>query len=176
MQLTVPGVYWEFTVARAESPEGPFDHQGFEYIGCTKGCEWFDRDLEPGETYWFSFDLLARDGTRMKAGPTPVTIPKVSEGALSCLCSPNPFAGEMTLSFRIPAKLASDGEVGTRVRIHDLSGRTVRTLFEGDLGRGVESVTWDGRDTAGRELRSGVYFYAVQAGSARETGRLLKLR
>jgi len=41
-------------------------------------------------------------------------------------------------------------------------------------GRG--SVRWDGRDTAGKTVGAGLYFYAVEAGSGRGTGRMTLVR
>lgn len=56
---------------------------------------------------------------------------------------PNPFVTQTSLS--LP-------ENAGRVRIFDLAGRAVRTL------EATSSLTWDGRDDAGRALGSGVYW------------------
>lgn len=56
---------------------------------------------------------------------------------------PNPFSTQTRLS--LP-------ENAGRVRIFDLAGRAVRTL------EAASSLTWDGRDDAGRALANGVYW------------------
>lgn len=49
------------------------------------------------------------------------------------------------------------------LRIYDVGGRLVKTLVEGPQPAGEESVTWNGRDDAGRPVASGVYFYRLTA-------------
>jgi hypothetical protein len=176
VELNVPGVYWDYTVERATHPDGPYEFLGYEYIGCTESCQWLDYESEPGDTYWYRLELNARDGRDLIVYSSQVSVPQVPGGKLGCSCSPNPFPLETALRFRIPAALTQDGAVWTEVTIHDAAGRVVRNLHSGELGRGWHDLLWDGSDRQGRDLRSGVYFYAVQAGKMRETGRLLKLR
>lgn len=176
IELNVPGIYWDYSVKRAGSPDGPFEEQDYNYIGCTEACQWLDHEAEPGDTYWYQFDLLARDGTEVTVVSPAVAIPGLEGGKFGCNCTPNPFRDQTSLSFRIPASLTGEGSVAARVTIHDATGRVLRTLHDGEFGRGWQTVPWDGRDDAGREVHSGVYFYAVAAGNIRETGRFLKLR
>jgi len=44
-----------------------------------------------------------------------------------------------------------------RLAVYDLSGRLIRTLVDGQLGPGVHTAAWDGRDGAGRAVASGIY-------------------
>jgi flagellar hook assembly protein FlgD len=56
-----------------------------------------------------------------------------------------------------------------RVSVFDVVGRRVRTLVEGVSSAGVNRVTWDARDDAGRPVGSGVYFvrFASDGGTRR---------
>jgi flagellar hook assembly protein FlgD len=56
------------------------------------------------------------------------------------------------------------------VRVYDITGQEVRTVFEGELGAGFGSVQWDGRSNAGTTLASGVYFYRIQAVAIQGSG------
>lgn len=47
------------------------------------------------------------------------------------------------------------------VRVFDLAGRRVRTLFAGEQGGGSFSVEWDGADAAGRRVPPGIYLFRV---------------
>jgi len=47
------------------------------------------------------------------------------------------------------------------VRIHDLSGTLLRTLFVGEQGGGSFAAEWDGRDEAGQMAPPGIYLYRV---------------
>ncbi len=68
--------------------------------------------------------------------------------------SPNPLLGG---TGRIQFTL--EREANATVRIFDVGGRLVKELFNGLGTEGINTVHWDGTDTAGRQVSSGVYFY-----------------
>lgn len=76
---------------------------------------------------------------------------------------PNPFNPATTFRF----ELHHAGEV--RLEILDLRGRRLRTLLDGVRPAGVNEVTWDGRDAAGRPLPAGVYVYRLRAAGLQYT-------
>ena len=55
------------------------------------------------------------------------------------------------------------------IRIHDVSGRVVRSL---QVPPGATGVHWDGRDAGGLPAAAGVYFARAEAGAQRVTARL----
>lgn len=87
--------------------------------------------------------------------------------------TPNPFggsaAGATTLRFTLPVA----AEV--RLEVYDALGRRVTTLLEGRQAAGEGSVTWDGRDAAGRPVGAGLYFYRLGALGQRVTAKGLRL-
>jgi len=58
----------------------------------------------------------------------------------------------------------------------DVAGGRVRSLVDGVLPAGLHQAGWDGRDDAGREVASGVYFYRMRASGRSETRRMLLLK
>jgi steroid delta-isomerase-like uncharacterized protein len=76
---------------------------------------------------------------------------------------PNPFNPETW----IPFHLKSDASVS--VRIYSISGQLIRTLDLGHRDAGIyvsrsKAAYWDGKNEAGEEVASGVYFYSITAG------------
>lgn len=62
------------------------------------------------------------------------------------------------IEFRIP-------EFGfVELRIFDITGRLVRTLFNGELAAGDHASLWNGTDDAGQRVASGIYFYRLNVG------------
>ena len=59
--------------------------------------------------------------------------------------------------------------------IFDAAGRAVHEL-RGDLAAGVHGLVWDGRVNDGRRASPGLYFYRVEAGAYRTTGKMTLLR
>jgi hypothetical protein len=67
---------------------------------------------------------------------------------------------------RLDFSLPSDGAV--TLTIHDLSGRTVRTLVRNGRGADGAGAAWDLRDDAGRAVPAGLYLARL----ARKDGRV----
>jgi PKD repeat protein len=90
---------------------------------------------------------------------------------LAATVSPSPMRGRGVFSIRT----AQAGALS--IRLFDTSGRLVRALPDVPLpAGGYRDITFDGRDSHGRELRSGVYFYRVEALEGAVTGRLVLVR
>jgi len=83
---------------------------------------------------------------------------------------PNPFRSALAIRY----SLSATGRAS--VRICDLAGRVVRTLFNSEQQPGRYSVTWNGADDRGRELARGIYFCRFTAGDHRATEKLVLQR
>lgn len=86
---------------------------------------------------------------------------------------PNPFNPTTTIAYDIPA---GAGAVKVRLTVYDVAGRVVRHLVNRDNGPGRYAVVWNGRDDQGGQVATGVYFYRLDAGSFRETRKMLLLK
>ncbi|MCH7761338.1 T9SS type A sorting domain-containing protein [candidate division TA06 bacterium] len=104
-------------------------------------------------------------GVEEEPGSSPPRIPH-----LLAQNHPNPFSRMTTIDYH----LSVPGEIS--LRIFDLSGQLVKTLFEGVGGAGTQRVTWDGRDERGRAVSTGVYFYRLKAGDFTSTRKLILFR
>ncbi len=76
---------------------------------------------------------------------------------------PNPFNPTTTIRYGLP-KDAS----GVELVIYNILGQRVRTIEQGNEGKGYHEVVWDGRNSNGVSVASGVYFcqFRVQDGNA----------
>jgi Tol biopolymer transport system component len=80
---------------------------------------------------------------------------------------PNPFNPSTTISFNLPA-------AGTAsLAVYDITGRKVRDLMNGSLTRGAHSAVWDGRDSAGRSVSTGIYLSRLTMNGKSATNRML---
>lgn len=69
---------------------------------------------------------------------------------------PNPFNPRVTLEYALSAAGPVD------ISVYDMRGRKVRQLLRQSSGQARGSLTWDGRNDAGQQLSSGVYFVMVR--------------
>jgi len=88
---------------------------------------------------------------------------------------PNPFNPETW----IPFQLADDAHV--TISIYDASGKVIRVIDLGEQPAGFytskeTAAYWDGRNTNGEVVASGVYFYAIRAGKLFATKKMIILR
>jgi hypothetical protein len=88
---------------------------------------------------------------------------------------PNPFNPDTW----IPYELAEDSEVF--INIYNVFGQLVRRLDLGYCPTGVyysrsDAAHWDGRNDAGEDVASGVYFYHISAGRNSEVSKMVILR
>ena len=83
---------------------------------------------------------------------------------------PNPFNPGTVIRFSIK----DDGPVV--LKVFNITGQLVRTLFEGDMSAGVHELIWRGRSDDGVEVSSGVYFYSLEVAGRTFTSRVLLVK
>ena len=84
--------------------------------------------------------------------------------------NPNPFPGHTALRF----ELAQSGNV--RLAILDVCGRMVRTRVDSRVEAGDHTYAWDGRNDAGQDVPSGLYFIRLYADDQTRTRKVLLAR
>ncbi len=84
--------------------------------------------------------------------------------------SPNPFGASTTIPFHLGD--SDDAEL----LVYDARGTLVRTLRQGFLQEGSHSVDWDGRDDAGAQAASGVYFARLRSRGGEAVRKLVLVR
>ncbi|MCA9759366.1 MAG: T9SS type A sorting domain-containing protein, partial [Candidatus Eisenbacteria bacterium] len=90
-------------------------------------------------------------------------------GLASAQAIPNPFRGWTKVEFELP----SSGT--TRVSVHDVSGREVRTLHEGQADAGRHDVYWNGLDSEGHAVPAGMYWIRVSGQGANASGQVVRI-
>jgi hypothetical protein len=84
-------------------------------------------------------------------------------------CVPNPSMGEIRVHFTTTTTAPAG------VRVFDVSGRCVATLFNGPLAPGRHEHVWDGETSAGRSA-AGIYYVVLESRGGRSTSRVALLR
>ena len=114
------------------------------------------------------------DTFRAYTNPIWVTFDGTSVGGaatgLSVSLSGNPFRGSARFDVFLP--MAGRAEL----RIHDTSGRLVRSLEAGWSSAGPLSMDWDGTDERGRPVASGVYLVRLVATEEAAVAKCVLLR
>lgn len=83
---------------------------------------------------------------------------------------PNPFNPTTTISFRL--ERADDAVL----RVLNAAGEEVSRLVDGRLEAGEHRVVWDGTDSSGQAVGSGVYFYELSVDGASQTRKMMLVK
>lgn len=84
--------------------------------------------------------------------------------------NPNPFNTQTSIRYEIP----EDSRV--TLTVYNISGQRVRTLVDEIKKAGYYTVQWDSQDKNGKEVTSGIYFYAIKVGNFIDTKKMVLIR
>ena len=116
-----------------------------------------DKDLGPGGvTGWYAYFNFS--ATVVPYSEPPTAVPPATTLLVLHAAVPNPFNPNTTVGYSL-ARAAT-----VQLSVHDVSGRYVATLASGQQEAGEHQVRWDGRNSTGEAVSSGVYFVRLVSG------------
>ncbi|RKY52859.1 MAG: hypothetical protein DRP89_06995 [Candidatus Neomarinimicrobiota bacterium] len=172
-----------FNILRSEKRKGPFEQittaliptQGNGSVG--KEYEFVDRNVESGKGYWYKIEVVNMNGENLLMGPIYAKVEKESilpEGCILFRNYPNPFNPKTTIQYHISQEAALSP---ISLKIYNSLGEEVLTLVRRTQNPGNHSVDWNGRNSNGMEVPSGIYFYQLSSGGeVIGTKRMLKVK
>ena len=83
---------------------------------------------------------------------------------------PNPFNPNTLLKFSVPK------EEFVTIKIYNIIGQEITTLFAGNAKPGIYTLKWDGTDCNGKQVSSGSYIYRMTAGEFVQTKKMMYLK
>ena len=84
---------------------------------------------------------------------------------------PNPFNPTTMIRYQLPE------QTNVTVAIYDIMGRKVRTLIASDTQlAGYHLLLWDATNHLGQPVSAGMYIYTIQAGTFRQTKKMVLLK
>ena len=138
--------------------------------------KYLDTELVDEGVYYYWLQNVDMDGTTGYHGPASVifsitgddggspSIPKVTKLGNSF---PNPFNPNTTIRYQ----LENPGNV--KIDIYNQRGQMVRSFERSHDAAGHYQISWDGRDSSGKALASGVYLYRMTSGSYSATKKMV---
>jgi hypothetical protein len=183
-QQIFPKNGYPFRIRYGGSPHNPFPEQTWcfsghfewrqdtfdlsDYIGVVQIRFRFGSDRSVTGEGWYIDDVYV--------GSHPVKVEEPYHRVYGTPCFklgqnyPNPFYRMTTISFTVPIK----GIV--KIKIYDSAGRLVKKILESSLEPGFYQIKWDGTDSRGRRVSSGVYFYRLESSYSSSTRKMVLLR
>ncbi len=136
----------------------------------TGSVKYSDLTVEEGLVY--TYKIEAREHPELFAETERIEIPVTT--ARLYQNHPNPFNPSTSIAFTIPG--GSDSKMGVVLNIYDVRGALVKTLVNDVMPGGRYKVSWNGKNSRGSSVASGVYFARLAVGSFRSTRKMILLR
>jgi hypothetical protein len=145
--------------------------------------------LAPGDSAIVWFALLAGDDLADLQANTDLAWQLFADSVQTSVAEELPHLGDVpSPRLRLGAPFPNPFNPGTRFELHvdrarpvfvgifDVRGRLVRALVDRVQSPGISAIVWDGRDTRGAPVSSGVYFVQLQSERETQARRLILTR
>ena len=83
---------------------------------------------------------------------------------------PNPFNPSTNIRFSLPT------EQRVKLQVFDVTGSLVKTILDEAISAGNREAAWDGTNTAGAKVASGMYLYRIQTGNFTAVKKMVMLK
>ncbi|MBP7309797.1 MAG: chitobiase/beta-hexosaminidase C-terminal domain-containing protein [Candidatus Cloacimonetes bacterium] len=103
--------------------------------------------------------------------PTGIEDEYVSGSGMNLLGNyPNPFNPETTIRF------TADKSEAASLTIYNQRGQAVKNYMIPVTLKGINNISWDGRDNNGSSVSSGVYYFRLKSGSYSSTKKMVLMK
>ncbi|MBD3289093.1 T9SS type A sorting domain-containing protein [candidate division KSB1 bacterium] len=171
-------IYWEtgyelqnfgFNIYRSRKSSDNFIKINEDVITGEKSYSFVDETVTAGETFYYQLEEICKNGDKKTHPAITVEMP-MPENFNLFPNYPNPFNTITLVRYQLPA--ASQ----VTIDVYNVLGRRIRTLVDEVKEAGFYTVTWDGLDSDGFPVVSGLYFYRMHAGSFKTTRKMTVVR
>ena len=169
-----------YNVLRSDSEDLGNARQICAMIAATNTSEahtynYLDKELVEDGTYYYWLQSVEMDGTTGFHGPASVVFSITGDSGTPAIpkatrledAYPNPFNPNTTLRYQ----LESPGDV--KIDIYNQRGQLVRSFTQSHDAAGYYGILWDGCDSNGKALASGVYLYRMTSGKYNGTKKMV---
>ncbi|MDP2174112.1 MAG: choice-of-anchor D domain-containing protein, partial [Candidatus Cloacimonadaceae bacterium] len=145
-------------------------------LGTQMSYKFIDNEIYNNETYYYWLESVDLDGTSNLHGPITVLVtldpedpgtPPIPLFTKLMEAYPNPFNPSTKISY----SLKEAGKV--RIEVYNVKGQMIRTYDNDHSTPGYYHILWDGKDTSGRNVSSGLYLYRMISGNYRESKKMV---
>jgi len=156
-----------FNVYRSSGDEDAFTQINKELIRPVKAASYRDDTALPGASYLYRIGAVSGE---IEWSSQTISIVLPSKPTTLYQNYPNPFNPSTSIAFYLPVQQRVE------LIIYDVNGAKVRTVVDGIKPVGKHVLSWNGRNDAGVQVSSGVYWYRLKAGKEVITKKLVVIR
>ena len=168
---------------RSEGPDIGDGYTWFDNVGIIEWQDWqsltaFDNIVTPNDYYWIQIRTdvaadsatLTYEETMYNTQPGINILDQKQAVGVTFLSFPNPTMSEIMFQYYLSEP------VEVQIRIYNILGQEVKTLYHDTQAPGRKKLMWDGCDARGRRLGAGIYFCRIQAGKFQHSEKIILLK
>jgi len=152
-------VIWDLDYASADV----YDEHVSDYAPNWWGTQWCDVNFEK---YYLYRDVLLSTETAIAPQDNPV----LANSYRLEQNYPNPFNPATTVSFYVPKRSK------VSLEIYNILGKKIATLVNGEITAGNHTIVWNGKDSRGHSVVSGVYIYKLSTPESTQARKMMLLK
>jgi hypothetical protein len=152
-----------------------YEYRTFDFLRLTDD-EWASTYLQSAlRPDWVNIYLADTLGESRGSGPVLITSVEndndeiIPQSQILLSNYPNPFNPYTIISFSVPYDLTNSF---VELLIYDVNGSLVKTLIQENLPAGNYLTKWNGDNTNGSKVSSGVYIYSIRVGERLENKKM----
>ncbi len=169
INLLEPAAFeWDYSDVVFPNGQGP---ENLEVLVGERGVveSFFDEDAQKLIAAIEDLNTLGVSlGTAGSSGALDATFAELGEAF------PNPYRPLSHGDIRFSLELRDTQRL--KISVFDVSGRRMATIFDDLVLPGTREIAWDGRDSDGSDLASGIYFLRLEAAGEVMTRKMVMLR
>ena len=170
---------------RSESPQSGVGYSWFDNVGLIEWTDWQEYNStmnisNPNDYYWLQLKINEEvlnatvNCTEIKYSDFVTSLGEeetiVPDDFVLYQNYPNPFNPSTTIRYELPVY------TNVQLKIYDILGNVVREIVNEYQQPGKKIYQWDGKDSRGRMVSSGVYFYQLKTKEFLQTKKLVLLK
>ncbi|MFQ6008067.1 MAG: choice-of-anchor V domain-containing protein [Candidatus Zixiibacteriota bacterium] len=145
--------------------------------------QWVAPDPDVGQVTFYMAGLAANSGNGANGDSTYTTThvmaatdvaevitPQLPERFSLSQNYPNPFNPMTTIEFYLPHR------THVKLSVFNMLGQRIRDLYKGIKSAGSYAAYWDGTDSHGNPVASGVYYYRLETDNFTESKKMILLK
>ena len=83
---------------------------------------------------------------------------------------PNPFNPTTVINYALPSRQKVE------ISVYNMLGQKVRSLLNDEMNAGMHQVEWDGKNSLGNQVATGIYIYQLVADGVRINKKMMLLK
>jgi len=129
-----------------------------------------DNEVEFGKQYYYRLSDVSTTGVITQYPPLCIQMDQLPETTIMENAYPNPFNPQTFISYKLSEATT------VKIKVYDMQGRSIKTLFNGKQAAGSYHVYWNGTNKDGMKVSTGNYMIRMETENTMKSQKVLFIK